>query len=349
MTDVFNNPSNDYIFPSLKPCESISDSLVFEFLPKEQVGVTNGVNVVTSMNLGDIQEAISDYSNEKKIIQSGEVVYIPGLTKGLIKRTQVFDIPYASHNDNDKFFLAIDLSINYYKNFKFLSIDIDTSSNFNQNLDIDDALNISFGANYIAVNSTYDASFFTFQGALNGWDFDINNVKISIIDASLDSNSTFPAIIDSSGNRVQQTYTLNENLSLETLAAKYVNGAMQGVVLKSIYPSDSNILCSDKWLYVNHVPNTVVVWEPDILDPSAFIPVTKKVDVGLNGAGTSDTLSAGEYLDLITTENEWFKIGSLYAKVNAPDLADGDINLINGFYLFNPHDFEVEVDYLIIK
>jgi hypothetical protein len=349
MTDVFNNPSNDYILPALKPCESISDSLVFEFLPKEYVGVTLGPNIVTSMSLGDIQEPISDYSTEKKIIQSGEVVYIQGLTKGLIKRTQVFDIPYTSYGDNDKFFLALDLSINFYKNFKYMSIDIEASANFGQNIDIDDATNLVFGNNYIGINATYDSSFFQFQGLSDGWDFDIYNVNILIIDASLDINSPFPAVIDSSGNRVNQSYVLSADSSLETLAAKYINGAMQGVVLKTTFPNNSTITCSDEWIYLNHVPNTVTIWEQDTIDPSAFIAITKRVDVGLNGPDSSTVMGASGYLDFITTNNEWSKIGSLYARVNPPDINDGDTNLVNGFYLFNPHDFDVAVDYIIVK
>jgi hypothetical protein len=350
MSDLFNNSKNNYVMGATPPCENLSDEFIFEFLPKEYVGIVNGANVPLSMFLGDIQQVVTDYTKEKKLLQSGEITYISGLTKGLIQRTQVFDIPYY-FSTIDKYFLMVDLSINHYRNFRFTSLDVDTSSNYTLNLDIDDAINIDFANNGVGLTSYYDSSTMSFQGNSAGWDFDVSNVTVTLIDASLDSSSPIPSIIDASGNRTNQTYVLVEDPSVGCEAAKYLNGAMLGFVLKIEYPVSTTVLCTDEWIYYNHVPNTKTYYESVAVDTSTYYQkFTKTVDVGKNGMGDSSVMSAGDYLDLITNNNEWNKVGQFYSLVNTVDLLNGDENnLVNGFYLYNPHDFDVMVEYILIN
>ena len=60
-------------------------------------------------------------------------------------------------------------------------------------------------------------------------------------------------------------------------------------------------------------------------------------------------MSAGDYLEYITANNYWNKIGSFYLIASAPDTESDDSvsNLINGFYLYNPHDFPIKVEYMV--
>jgi len=73
----------------------------------------------------------------------------------------------------------------------------------------------------------------------------------------------------------------------------------------------------------------------------------KKLDVGLNGSSAETIMSAGDYLDWINTNDLWKKFGDMYIWTSAPDLYTGTNNLINGFYVYNPHDFEVKIEYML--
>jgi len=249
MTDVFQNPSNDYVNPGLAPCSNISDTYIFQFLPKKNVGIVSGSKTVMDMSLSDILVPVTEWQEKKQTLESGEVIYVPGLTKGLLNKTSFFNIPNFGYS-NQQFFMWVDLSINYYNNFKNYTKSIDASANYSLNIDIDDALNLAFNNQSIPVSSIYDPSSFSFVGNNVGFDFSISNVVLNIIDASLNVNSPFPSIVID-GERIQQTYELSENKELQIPAVKYPNGAMQGYLMKASYPTTAGE--SDKWLYMNNV------------------------------------------------------------------------------------------------
>jgi hypothetical protein len=341
VTDVFNNPSNDYISPGLSPCVGVPDgnSGDFKFID-DGVGVTVGSDIALFMDLSDINIHVTAWTSEKKTLQSGEVIYVPGLEKGLLYKKQVFDIPSDFNETNQEYYFIIDLSVSYYNNFKYYNINLEASSNYSQNLDIDDALNIAFGNKGIKVGATYDPSIFTFAGTQKGYDFDISNVTLTLIDSSTDSTSPFP---DSS------TYTLSEDASSALPAMKYPNGAMLGYMLKVKYPSTE--CYRDYWINMNHVSSPMDVFEEIIIDSSTYYEkFTKKVEVGMSGSGDEKTLSAGDYLDYINSNDMWFKVGKFASRFTAPDHPDtAEKNLIGGFYLFNPQTFIVNIEYMLLN
>ena len=77
---------------------------------------------------------------------------------------------------------------------------------------------------------------------------------------------------------------------------------------------------------------------------------SKKVDVGMSGSGTATVLSAAEYLYYINSNNRWNKVGPFVAQISCDDPAASSVkNLLGGFYVFNPHDFQVQVEYMLIN
>ena len=120
MSDVFNNPSNDYVNPGLSPCAGASDDSYFG-IGDGTAEIVSGSDILAKLDLSDIKIPVSAYSTESKIISEGEVVYIPGLTKGLQKKVQGFYMPTLVSNDDtlNPYFFTIDLSLHYYKNFKY--------------------------------------------------------------------------------------------------------------------------------------------------------------------------------------------------------------------------------------
>ena len=68
----------------------------------------------------------------------------------------------------------------------------------------------------------------------------------------------------------------------------------------------------------------------------------------MNGNSTSSTMSAGDYLAYIEENNKWEKVGLLRIWLSADDPENSSIeNLITGFYVYNPHDFEVKIEYML--
>lgn len=497
--DVFNNPSNDYVYPALSPCAGVSDSANLEFI-KDGIGIISGSDILAKIDFSNLSIPVTAYSTETKVLGQGEVVYIPGLSKGLQQRQQGFLLPYLdSYNESlNPYFFSVDLSINYYKNFKFYNQAIDVTANYSQNINIVDALNIQFGNLGISITASLDSSALIFTGDVDGFDFTASNVILNIIDASIDSASPFPheANLDS--------YTLEESEDYDILYAKYPNGAMQGIIMKSTYPNSTPESPYDKWLYIKHVNDYVKIYEPieidnyfsqiqitfdpsiifgpfvedvttglydmdleditigpadlvndcslincsvvdssitesriywtdfqnsvieksninlfqidasersfignsvinettiwnsEISDSSIYNSIIydvslirctlyncekeittledckeirinestsivktyldsstyyqkfiKKLDVGMNGSSTETIMSAGDYLDYITSNDLWRKFGDFYAWTTAPDGCPDCDNLIDGFYVYNPHTFNIKIEYML--
>lgn len=502
VTDVFNNSSNDYVYPALSPCAGVADDSNLE-LTKDGIGIISGSDILSKIDLSNLSIAISSYSTEIKILREREVTYVPGLTKGLQQRQQGFLFPYLVSDDETKnpYFFQVDLSINYYKNFRFQNKNIEASADNSTGINIIDALNIKFGDLDLDITASMDSSALIFTGNLDGFDFSISNVILGIIDASMNSESIFPHEAN------LPSYILEEGENYDIPYAKYPNGAMQGIIMRGIYPKSTPQTPYDKWLFINHVTDYVTVYEPiqiqnylneiqitfdpsitfgpfiddaseyadyyeepippgtypDILaidcsiygsdisdssiwdcsigytdfsnsviensrinqfmvdpsersiidqnsiinnslvwnssiydcsiynstlyyvgierctlyncetelttldsssrvirinedvsiintpmDPSTYYEkFVKRLDVGLNGSSSETIMSAGDYLDWVTTNNEWRKFGDLYAWTSAADGCVDCRNLIDGFYVYNPHPFDIKIEYMI--
>ena len=321
MTDVFNNTSNDYINPTLATCPGVSDEYAFEFLPKRLLGVVSGNDTLMSLDFADFSQPVTQWSQDKKLLQSGEVVFISGLTKGVSNEQEVL----LFTSEPSSYYVSVDLSIGYYKNFKYTTIDVSANGDLTANVDIADALNITLGNKGVGVTVDVDASGFIFTGSGVGYAFDVTNLNVAY-DGS--------------------TFILNEDLNRHINATRYPNGAMLGYVLKLTFPNsvtDENY----KYLNLNHIPTTFSYYEAST--GSGYVKYTKTVDAGMNGASNSTTMSAGDYLNYITENTGWEKVGRFRAWISASDPDnDNQENLITGFYLYNPQTFSIQVEYMVI-
>jgi len=534
--DVFQNPSNDYIYPSLSPCPNVADDQILTWT-KNGLTIIKGSQEIANADFSDLSIPINSYNQQQKLLQPGEVTFIQGLTKELCYRTQGFNLPSLDSSDLalNQYFMQIDLSLSYYTNFSYTSINVEASANYGENIDIASALNLEFNDKSIKIMNIYDPSILTFTGTQEGYNFTISNVYLTIIDTSIDASSCF------NNGKNAEIYDLLENPSTNIPYAKYSNTAMQGIILRAIYPDEND---EDKWIYLNHTSdyvtifssidvsydsdvssNLVIIFEPStfispvvVYDPSLedvsiyddlinntiaencyfedcsilnsiigisdFVncniidssivnncdlkddssisnciiindwvnaykllvyqdPCTgaktyeytldycgydkvniyestiwdsslnnclisdssiynsyikdssiigctlyntlydtsttlvncinyfvdssigcqyqiisdtstyykkqlKRLDVGLSGTSTDEVMSAGDYLNWITLNDEWKKIGEMYIWVSPVESSDSIIkNLISGFYVFNPHDFTIKIEYLI--
>jgi hypothetical protein len=333
--DLFNNISNDYVYPDLNPCPGAADggdgSSTFEFLPNEQVGVVTGSDIVSAMGLGDISQPVSGWVQQSKTLQPGEVTFVQGLTKGIQYQTQVFLFdPSGDLYGEDHTNLVIDLSLNYYKNFRHYDVAIHAEAD--EDTPIDVALDIEFDTKGILIHTTYDASGITFIGNNAGYQIDITNVWGMTPDVTtgeyliLDASTSIPAF-------------------------KYPNTAMLGYVLKATYPSIAEDY--ESYVEINHVPDYLEYFTliEDATCAGYYERHYEKVDVGLSAKNNCmvGTMSAGDYLTYIQENNKWEKVGPLRIWISAPDPANSLVeNLITGFYVFNPHDFPVKISYMII-
>jgi hypothetical protein len=331
-TDLFNNISNDYIYPDLPPCPGAGgDQYTFEFLPGEQVGIVSGSDIVSAMGLGDISQPVTGWVQQSKVLQPGEVTFVQGLTKGLLNQKQVFLFnPDGSlYSESANYYnLAIDLSLNYYKNFRHYDVSIHAQADIDK--EIDTALDMAFDAKGILIHTTYDASGITFIGDNPGYSIDITGVLGT--DGSISEYLIYDA-------------------SLSNPAFKYPNTAMLGYVLKAVYPSTAEDF--ERYVEINHVPD-YLEWfelETDATCGDCYVRHYEKVDVGLSAKNNCmiDTMSAGDYLTYIEEHNEWEKVGQIRIWLSAVDPINSTVeNLITGFYVFNPHDFPVQISYMII-
>lgn len=351
--DVFNNPANNYVNPSLSPCLGAGDDSYLEFLPNDTIGVVQGGNTLAGISFSDIKIPVSAYSSQKKVLEPGEVSFIPGLTKGLSLRSQSFTLPFfgTASPDLEPYFMTVDLSIGFYKNFGYKVYNLEASANYAQNVSITDALNIAFSNILAKVTSTYDPSDLTFTGTQAGWDFNISHVELTVIDASENALSPFTDPL---------FFQLDEDLSKMVLYAKYPNSAMQGIILKATYPSEESPY--SKWFQINHVPDIATIFNPVFrgiegieniihFDPSiTFGPFITDLSLAVYGLDVSDGL--GSYpLGVVDSSfiNEQLTDSSLYnCRLNLASILSGGIlenSWVNKGYPVLPYgDFNYHVD-----
>ena len=322
--DVFNNSNDNYLKTGLTPCDAV-DSNIFQFFPKKSVGISSGSLVLQSMDLSDLQIEINSWNQNKKVLESGEVTYVAGLTKELDNRSQSFDIGYVVP-DASLLYMKAEIVINYNQNFKNTTTYVSVISDPSTGVNVENAVNLALSNLNIGVVSNVDSSAFNFRGNTPGYNFNVDSLILTNYD--LDMNPSGLA------------FTVTEKTDEALPYAKYMNGAMLGVVLKATYPVEQSTY--DKWLNISHVNNTFSFYE----DPSYY---TKMVDTGSTMSSTATTMSAGDYLNYITENDMWNKIGYLYMRINTFDQDNTAAkNLVPGFYVFNPHAFPVEIDYIMI-
>jgi len=330
--DLFNNnTSNDYIYPELSPCAGQSDSAAFEFLPGQNVGIISGSDILASMGLGDLSQPVSGWDQQTKLIQPGEVTFIPGLTKGISQQSQVFLFNPSVCQNTNSMTMVVDLSLNYYKNFKHYDLALHAQADSINNISIANALNIEFENRGILITATYDSSGLTFTSNVAGYQIDITNVYATCT------------------NNPSVGYLMIYDASSSVPAFKYTNTAMLGYVLRAIYPSTAADY--DSYIQITHVPETLTYFEQNPLDPSCWTKYTKTIDIGLAGKMScyENVMSANEYLAYIEENNKWEKVGLIRIWLAAIDPPNSTIkNLIPGFYVYNPHTFPVQINYMTI-
>jgi hypothetical protein len=327
----FGNSSNDYIQPNLAPCPDAGDSYAFEFLGKKAVGVVNGAQTLASMLFSDFSQPITSWTQEKKVIESGEVIFIPGLTKGITQKSETFYSAVTINASVAGYYMTADISIGVYKNFRYTLYDVSVNADYSLGTNITSAINIGLAAKGIGVTVGYDdVSTFVFTASTLGYDF---------------GDTALTLFVDSS-NGTNTKYNLTKNTIATIPAFKYPNGAMLGYIIRTMFPTSATT-DSDKWLYINHVPDMLDLSTGSTLSTSANV---KSVDVGMNGLSTSTTISAGDYLNYVDTNGKWEKLGSFRAWISAEDPTSSSIeNLITGFYLFNPQTFPIQIDYILVN
>lgn len=86
-----------------------------------------------------------------------------------------------------------------------------------------------------------------------------------------------------------------------------------------------------------------------ISDTSTFyLKHRKKIEVGMSGCSVGELISAGDYLNFVSVNGMWKKVGDVYIWTTATDPTScTEKNLIEGFYVFNPHEFSVKIEYLV--
>lgn len=330
--DLFNPTSNNYINPELPECPgSAAENTTLEFLNGKKIGVISGSDILVSTELGDISEIVTAWSRQTKIVESGEVTFIQGLTKGISNRTQrfLFDGSTIYNGVEHDLYMSANLQINYYRNFRYYDVSLFVTSDPENSIRFENALNIVFGENNISVTATYDPSGLTFVGSPAGYSFDITSIDVSVW---LPDTSIYGS-------------PMVEDVSAEIPAFKYPNTAMLGYVLKVTYPIDSNE--SDRFVNINHIPDYLTYYVLNE-DSSCYDKDCDAVDAGMSGPSTDTTISAGDYLNYVDENNLWEKVGPVKIWISVPDPVDSnDENLITGFYVFNPHPYPIKIDYMV--
>jgi hypothetical protein len=133
------------------------------------------------MGLGDINQTIEGWFQQTKLLQPGEIIYVQGLTKGISNKSQYFpfDGSILYNNSYHSYYLSADISINYYKNFRYYENSLHVTADETNGIDIANAFNIAFGSLGVNITVSYDPSGLTFIGSQSGYSFDVTAMDVS--------------------------------------------------------------------------------------------------------------------------------------------------------------------------
>lgn len=109
-TDVFNNPNNNYVCPTFPTCSnSNNDDYYFEFLDPKKAGIVNNISTIQSMDFSDISSYVKSWSQDTKVIQPKNSLFITGeefcKQKKFIKYREVGS--YPPRDNNKSYYLNI--------------------------------------------------------------------------------------------------------------------------------------------------------------------------------------------------------------------------------------------------
>jgi len=356
MADVFNNPSNDYIVPGLAPCPGVGDQQYLQWTT-DGMTIIRGSTEISHLSFGDMRIPVNSFNKQQKILEPGEVTFIQGLSKGLCIRQQGFKLPELVSQDENKnlYYLQVDLTVSFYKNFKRVEENLTATGNYEHGIRIDNALDILFKEENIEIVSDYDEgeSILGFAGKKHGYEFKISDVTLTILDTSTAGYEDSPFLHGDN----DEEYLLEEDPEYDIPFIKYSNTAMQGIIFRGYYPSgtqtkDVKPRSEDKWIYLHHIKDYVTLYskvdDPScMIDEPAYLKEVKKVEVGTNNS-VDDVISVSDYLNWVTENNKWKKVGESYIWTTSKDFEDcTNKNLLEGFYVFNPQLYPVKIEYIV--
>ena len=103
--------------------------------------------------------------------------------------------------------------------------------------------------------------------------------------------------------------------------------------------------------------NRIILYDPSIntkieltFDSSTYYSRKEvQLDPGCMISNDPTKIGASEYLQYVSDNDYWYKFKDMYVWISPPDCntSPQQKNLINGFYVLNPHDFDIKLEYML--
>jgi len=380
--DLFNkyyqNPDKQYLKTNMI-CSGAADGSYNFNIAKSSANISSGDELIASLDLSGINEKLTEYNKETRVIEAYDFVYIKGFNKGRTYQRNVFlSVPKELMDDEDMLYITgLEFYIDYYRNGIAKRVDIKTSGSLKNEQTILEAVQEILDNNQIKVTITLDGNLFVFTGTETGYEFHIgcdshpNAIKcFSHIDVN-DPTNEYPHDIEE---------LMYDYCPAYVPPFKYRNGAFRGVIINPKYPEYNANSISDiqRSLKVAFVPNRIHMDLPvrvagrilydqrnfDIIADYSDMMEKQRFEQWRNidestlcedecyykHLANRNILGIYGFVDWMYEHNNegWANVGSLFANIAPIDTQDtSDKNLIPGFVVYNPNPFPVIINTML--
>lgn len=381
-TDLFNNyynnPQKQAIYTNMVcPGASSQDEITFN-INGSDAEISNAKDTLSSIDLSKISSSLNEWENSSKIIPAHSILYVPGKSYGESYKRVVYG-KFQDYVLSDDIDIQLNFSISYLKNDNFPCTDV-ISIDANSIQDLIDKLNEKFetlNANIDVEMMAYPDSdnynLISFTSTKLGYDFYIDNVTYyCVTDDAFETYTEYP--LEESialyipakkyrngahkGVVIVPTYPKYNNdiaSDKKSLAITHLNDRVNLFIkhrddkykkhtfdvfgdLSLMKEYDNCIIFADKFYYddLDLSDNWLNDDKDEVIIVSNGMKIVSNKVMGLYG-----------YCNYASANGLWNRFGEIYCNVATDDVANSDTyNYINSFVLYNPNDFDIQVNIL---
>ena len=317
----FNDPKKQYIFTDMRCKKGSADELHFHIEGSEGV-ISNNISELSKIDLSGIQDSLTEWKNESRIIEPHDYVYFKGFSQGLAYQRNVFlRIPQCLlNNEYFLYITGIAFNIKYRKGGCPVTSYIEAQGNWDKEISFLDAINEKMEDAEIPVKISLVDDMIVFESEVLGYEYYIStDLHTNTIRLFTNDVVDLGGIVDVYLNDFDKGYVPPR---------KYRNGAFKGIVLVPTYPqfNADNIHSEQKALYISHIKDRIDKFYP--IDADGKILYDK---VSKDVIDSYEDIAEKEKFDLwrfseegVSKWKEWFEADEKHEDKNWDESKIGD-------------------------
>lgn len=372
----FNNPDTQYLHTNMICSGARSETDKTFSISRDNATISNGATTLSSMDLSSIEEILSEWKLEDRIIEPYDFTYIKGFSIGRTYQRNAFIFVPDELIDDEAFLYitGVEFFVDTYKNGLVSRTKIYAIGDYENRESFIDATQEVLDNNEIPLTISLDGNILVLTSTKLGAEFHIGSEEhpnaVRIFSTDVDGYGTD---LIKGVNKLMYDYC-----PAYIPPFKYKNGAFKGVCIKPLYPIYNSDFIPEtaKALKIAFIPNrvemtlpvqvdskllydkrcfTVLADHSDVIEKQEFekwrdVDNTMKCDTlgYIQSLSNRNVLGLYGFINHVYENNLWLSTGTMFMNLAPTDSQDtADKNLIPSFVVYNPNPFPVQLSCML--